>query len=254
MAGRGGVLGDASAVALNVTAVDPGGAGYVTVWPCGSSQPNASSLNFEAHQTIPNLVIAKLGSGGRVCVYTSAATHLLADLEGQFSASTPLRAITPACPLDTAAGPGTVDGQQGGQGVVGAEQVVELSLAGRGPLPSVVPQTVALNVTVTGTVGAGYVTVWPCGQAKPNASSLNFPAGATIANLVLATPGVNGKVCVSPSQAGTHLIVDVAAFAPSGCCALGDPGAVRSIPVRVEPLSMGSIRAPGLLVPAPCWK
>jgi hypothetical protein len=33
---------------------------------------------------VPNLVIAKVGSGGKVCLYTTTPTHLIADLNGYF--------------------------------------------------------------------------------------------------------------------------------------------------------------------------
>ena len=46
--------------------------------------PEASNLNFVAGQTIPNAVISKLGTGGKVCIYTSAATNLITDLNGYF--------------------------------------------------------------------------------------------------------------------------------------------------------------------------
>ncbi len=82
--GRGGVPADASAVVLNVTVTGGTGLGFVTVFPCGASQPNASNLNFSAGQTVPNLVIAKVGSGGKVCLYTTTPTHLIADLNGYF--------------------------------------------------------------------------------------------------------------------------------------------------------------------------
>jgi lysophospholipase L1-like esterase len=80
--GRAGVPTDASAVVLNVTVTAAQGDGFVTVWPCGTDLPNASSLNFTTGQTVPNAVIAKIGAGGKVCLYTSAATHLLADING----------------------------------------------------------------------------------------------------------------------------------------------------------------------------
>ena len=71
--GRGGVASTAVAAVLTVTVMGAKGGGYLTVWPCGSVQPNASSVNFTGGQTIPNMVVAKLGTGGRVCVFTSAA-------------------------------------------------------------------------------------------------------------------------------------------------------------------------------------
>jgi len=74
---------------------------------------------------------------------------------------------------------------------------------------------VALNVTVDSPNGVGFVTVFPCGVPMPNASNLNFSAGQTVANAVLATLGTGGKVCFFVT-ATAHLIVDVnAAYAPS---------------------------------------
>jgi hypothetical protein len=80
--GRHGVPGDASAAVLNVTVTGAQGDGFVTVWPCGTPMPNASSLNFTSGQTIPNAVITKIGAGGKVCMFTTAATFLLADING----------------------------------------------------------------------------------------------------------------------------------------------------------------------------
>ncbi|MGB0112060.1 MAG: hypothetical protein WBP59_02465, partial [Ilumatobacteraceae bacterium] len=80
--GRGGVPGDALAVMLNVTVVDPLSAGYVTVFPCGSTLPLAANLNFVPGDRVPNAVLAKVGTGGEVCVYSSAATDLVVDVNG----------------------------------------------------------------------------------------------------------------------------------------------------------------------------
>jgi len=71
---------------LNVTATATAESGFVTVFPCGSALPDASNLNFSRAQTIPNLVIAKIGTAGKVCLYTSAGTDLIADANGYFPA------------------------------------------------------------------------------------------------------------------------------------------------------------------------
>ena len=72
------------AVSLNVTVTQPDGAGYVTVYPCGT-RPNASSLNYTAGQTIPNAVIAPVSAQGEVCFFSTQPTHILADVNGWFS-------------------------------------------------------------------------------------------------------------------------------------------------------------------------
>jgi hypothetical protein len=84
VAGRGGVAGDAVAVVLNVTVTDAQAAGFVTVFPCGSAQPNASSVNYVAGSTVANAVIVKVGVGGQVCVFTQSAINVIADVNGYF--------------------------------------------------------------------------------------------------------------------------------------------------------------------------
>lgn len=50
-------------------------AGYITVYPAGSSRPTVSNLNFVAGQTIPNLSAVKTGTGGAVTLLTAAAAR-----------------------------------------------------------------------------------------------------------------------------------------------------------------------------------
>ncbi len=80
--GRGGIpASGAGAVALNITATEAAGAGYVTVWPCGAAPPGTSTLNLQqAGSTVANLAVVGLGTGGTVCLWASAGTHLMADV------------------------------------------------------------------------------------------------------------------------------------------------------------------------------
>ena len=54
-----------SAVVLNVTATEASATTFLTVFPSGSACPMASNLNVERGQTVPNLVVAKVGADGR---------------------------------------------------------------------------------------------------------------------------------------------------------------------------------------------
>ncbi len=83
--GRAGVPAAASSVVLNVTAVGPAGDGYVTVFPCGAPLPDASNLNYVTGDVVPNAVLSKLGTGGKVCLFTFAKTDLLVDVSGYFA-------------------------------------------------------------------------------------------------------------------------------------------------------------------------
>jgi hypothetical protein len=84
--GVGGVPDAAvGAVSLNVVAVDPSGAGYVTVFPCGA-RPLVASVNYTAGEIVPNAVIAPVSPDGEVCLFSLADTHLVVDLNGWFAA------------------------------------------------------------------------------------------------------------------------------------------------------------------------
>ncbi len=201
----------ADAVVLNVTATQTTAKSFVTVWPTGTARPNASNLNFVAGETRPNLVISKLGAGGRVSLYNHAgSTHLLADVAGYFPSGPSYRALNPSRLLDTRIGRG------GPRAPVGAKGVVELGVTGRGGVPTAGVEAVVLNVTATEATAESFVTAWPTGTARPNASNLNFVAGETRPNLAISKVGTGGKVSLYNHKGTTHLLADVAGYFEKG--------------------------------------
>jgi len=197
---------DASAVVLNVTGTEASGDGYVTVWPCGTPQPVASNLNLVVGTDRPNLVVSKIGTDGKVCLFTQAGSHLLADVNGYLPSGSGYTPIVPVRLLETRA-PNQI-GYAGGKPGPGA--VVQLHVIGDGAAPSSAT-AVVLNVTGTEASGDGYVTVWPCGTAQPTASNLNLTVGATAPNLVMSKIGDNGNICLF-TQSGAHVIADLAGY------------------------------------------
>jgi Repeat of unknown function (DUF5650)/Putative Ig domain len=214
VAGRGGVPADARSVSLNITAVDPTSDGYATVYPCGGAVPNASNLNYTAGHNLAGGVITKIGSGGKVCIYVSAATQLIVDVNGSFPANSSLVSSNPARVLDTRPTGATVDALQQAGGLRASGSTTTVTIAGRANIPADA-KAVAVTVTATGPAGNGYLTVYPCGTAMPNSSNLNYTAGSDMANLVISKLGTSGSVCVYTSAA-THLIVDVTGYFPAG--------------------------------------
>jgi len=78
----------ATAVVLNVTATNPSGTGYVTVYPDATSPPLASDLNLAPGQTIANLVVVQLPADGTVDLYngsTAGPVDLVVDLVGFYT-------------------------------------------------------------------------------------------------------------------------------------------------------------------------
>ncbi|MCU1398644.1 MAG: hypothetical protein JWN62_1753 [Acidimicrobiales bacterium] len=210
--GRAGVPAGSIAAVFNVTVTGPTGSGFVTVFPCGTTIPTASNLNFVTGQTIANLVVAKIGTDGQVCIFSQQATQLVVDIAGVFPAAATYTPLAPARLLETRAGLPTIDGESAGIGVRSPGSITTLHVAGRGGVAAGAT-AVVLNVTVTGALGSGYVTVFPCGVAAPNASNLNFVAGQTIAGAVIAGIGTGGNVCLLTSQS-TDLVADVTGYMP----------------------------------------
>jgi hypothetical protein len=228
VAGRAGVPSDVEGVVLNVTAVNARAPGYMTVFPCGSTPPDASNLNYAAGQTIPNSVIAKMGAGGNVCVYTSAQVDLLVDVNGSLPAGSDVNPLDPSRLYDSRAGDGPrPDGS-----------VTVVQVAGRGGVPADAT-TAVLNVTALDASAPGYMTVFPCGTAPPDASNLNFPIGATIANSVIAKLDDAGQVCVFTSGSA-GLLVDVGGYIS------GASGYSGLTPLRLfDSRQTGGVRAAG---------
>ena len=196
---------------LNIAVDHPAAAGYITAYPCGSPRPLAANLNYAADQTIPNAVLVKVGAGGKVCLYSMSATHLVADVDGYVTAGSAfVQAVQPARLLDTRPGYATVDGLHQATDHLVAGGTITLDVTGRGGVPKLAT-AVVLNVTATGSSAPGYITAFPCGEPRPVAAGLNYAAGQTIANAVTVKVGASGTVCLFAYSA-TDLVVDVDGF------------------------------------------
>jgi hypothetical protein len=85
-----------SALVFNVTVTGPTMASYVTLWPDGPARPPISDLNFTAGETVPNLVVVKLGNSSKIDIYNALGqTDLILDLVGYYGSSVP----APARPI-----------------------------------------------------------------------------------------------------------------------------------------------------------
>jgi hypothetical protein len=70
---------------------------------------------------------------------------------------------------------------------------------------------VILNVTATDTSASSYFTVYPSGS-PPNASDLNWAAGVTIPNLVLASVNASGQITIFNAAGTVDGVVDVVGY------------------------------------------
>jgi hypothetical protein len=85
VAGTRGVPLSAKAVSVNITATGSNDSGFVTAYPCGVV-PNVSNLNFrQSTPAIANGALVPLAADGSLCLFTSAAVHLIVDINGVWS-------------------------------------------------------------------------------------------------------------------------------------------------------------------------
>jgi Domain of unknown function (DUF4331) len=203
---------DAKAAYLNITAVNTVNDGYVTVYPCGSPQPGASSFNPIAGMTTHNLVAAAVGTNGKVCIFTSSSTDLLVDVQGYLPSTAAFVTTQPERLLDTRGS--SPKGYVGSRPTAGQSIMLDVTGVGTSNVPNDA-SSVILNVTATNSSNEGWITVYPCGSAPPNASNVNLVQGRDRANLVAAKVGAGGNVCLFVSQ-GSDVIADVQGYAPAG--------------------------------------
>ncbi len=183
----------ATAVSLNITAVNPTRAGFVTAWPCGSSRPLVSNLNPQPGITQPNLVTVRVGAGGKVCLFTAHETDLVVDVlaEYQPGASARYAALPPQRLLDSR-----------GQDSPRHQSNLSYILA----MGNVVAAQV--NLTATEAQGAGFLTGYRCLTDQwPGTSNVNYLPILASANSAILTSS-RGYTCVFASSP-THLVLDI---------------------------------------------
>ncbi len=195
----------ASAVAVNVTAADPAAAGFLTAWPCGTERPLASSANYPAGQPRSGHTTSRLGDDGTLCVFSSAPSDVVVDIQGVFVASGGQRftAFTPQREADTRS--------------TGRSSVITVAA----PLGA---SAVAVTLAVTGSQAAGFLTAYPCGTTPPVVANVNFAPGETIAGAAFVPVGVGGTFCVF-SNVSVDVIVDLTGT-------FSNAGTLRYVPVQ----------------------
>jgi Tol biopolymer transport system component len=207
VAGAAGIPADAKAAWLNFTVTEPPEAGFLTAYPCGAPQPLASNLNYAPGQTVANLVLVGIGTGGKVCWFTAKPAHVIVDVQSFEPSTSTYVPQAPVRVLDTR------DGTGGRTGALPKNETLELAVTGANGVPADA-SAVVLNVTVADPVDGGYLTVFPCGTTPPLASNLNYAPGQQVAGLTVAKVGTGGKVCFSVGNE-TQIVADLQGYEPA---------------------------------------
>ncbi len=254
--GVSGIPSSATTAYMNVTAVGATAPSYLTLYPAGTSRPVVSSLNLSSAAPVSNLVAVPLPSSGTyagsITIYNNAgSTNVIVDVEGytedastsstggQYVALTsPIRVLDTRCsqasyysanksycnslPLANA----SLKTPQAGE----SEAV---SIGGVGSIPDTA-SAVVVNQTVATPGSSGYFTVYPDGQSRPVASSLNWVAGETRANQTIVGLGANGYINLFSSSVA-NAVLDVSGYyaGSTGTSSTTGSDSVAISPVRI---------------------
>jgi hypothetical protein len=235
---------DATAVVLNVVAVNGSSSSLLTVSPSGTGRPLAANLNFSAHVNTANLVTVALGQNGtsdsqrEVNIFNALGTvNVVGDVEGYFvpqAASNPageFHAIAPLRVCDTRAKQ-PANGCNLGHSTdnrLGSGQVMRVDVSGVpsgvGGSPASIPTdgsagAAVLNLAAVAGTQATWLTVFPtqtngtCATSQPGTATINVSAGGVQDNRVMVplgpshSGGPSTDVCVYNASGTINVVLD----------------------------------------------
>ncbi|MCY7298158.1 MAG: alpha/beta hydrolase fold domain-containing protein, partial [Ilumatobacteraceae bacterium] len=196
---------------VSLVATGTAAGGWVQALPCSDTPGASSNLNTDAAgQTRAGLAIVRFDAAGSACLYTSAATHLLADLQG-YLADAAFSDVRDLRLLDT---------RSAARAAAGSTTVI------RGAANS----SAFLSLVSTQAVGPGWLAVLPCDATPGATSNLNVDrAGLSIAGAAVLQFDAAGEACVYTSVS-THVIVDLQGYFTIG--SFDDIADVRALDTR----------------------
>ena len=187
---------------------------------------------------VPNAVIAKVGDGGKVCVFTYGTTDLLVDVNGYFPAGSSFVGLVPARLLESRSGAVTVDGVMAGIGAVGRGSVTEVQVAGRGGVPADAA-AVVLNVTAVDAQVGGVSSRCSRVGRRSRTRERQLRGGSDGAERGDRQGRVTVARCACSRYGTTDLLVDVNGYFPAGRLRRVGAGAVVGVAVGCGARSMG---------------
>jgi len=210
---------NATSVMINLTTTNSTAFGFFTAYPCGSPVPNASNLNFAAGEDRAVAAIVGLGAGQKVCVVSNVPSNVVIDVNGYYA---PAPQFGPTAALQPTSGTRIVDTRNAIGGPRQKYSAFEVRaydpVAGQSGAAEA--SAVTLNVISSGATADGFVTIYPCGGAVPDVSSLNYRAGQIASNLATIELAGDRTICVQATTP-TDIIIDVYGMmrAPAGSLA-----------------------------------
>ena len=200
--GRCGVPATAQAVAVSLVATDTTAAGFVSVYPEGSTRPDVSNLNYDRGNTVANSAVVKLSDTGSIDIYTSAVANIIVDVTGVFIDAPGAVSAGRFVPVDPRR---LVDTRTSGQRSDSEIRV---------PIPAGIPEdaiALAVSVTAVGAASSGYLSMYPADSVRGETSVVNTDEhNRTRANLVFMPVSAGGFIVFRSME--TDVLVDLSGW------------------------------------------
>ncbi len=228
----------ATAVVINVTAVNMTANGYLSIYPEGSTSPVVSSLNWTATSAmVTNLVTVPVNTtNGEITIENGGkegTVYFVVDIEGYYAppGSTPAGLYNPAAPTRiadtrcsesplppniTSSYCASLPSANSPLSTIGAGQTENVTVIGVGGIPTSGVSAVVLNLTAIGHTKSGYLTAYPTGTTKALVSTVNFNEAQTVPNRVIVKVGANGEISIYNNSGNTNFTVDVTGYYTDG--------------------------------------
>ncbi|MCL4442751.1 MAG: IPT/TIG domain-containing protein [Actinobacteria bacterium] len=238
MTGIDGIPSNATAVVINVTALNMTTSGYFSIYSEGATPAVVSSLNWTANSgVVTNLVTVPVNtSNGEIVIAnggTSGTVNYVVDIEGYYTppSSTPAglyNAVTPTRLADsrcsesplptgiTSSYCSTIPSANGKLATLGPGETENVTVTGIGGIPFSGVSAVVLNLTAIGPTSSGYLTAFPTGATKAEVSTVNFNKGETTPSRVIVKVGSNGQISIYNFSGNTNFAVDVSGYYTDG--------------------------------------
>jgi hypothetical protein len=195
----------AAAYSVTITAVPPAALAYLTAWPAGSGQPNVSSINSFAGRTLANNVIIPASADGSIDVFTFNATDFLIDINGYYAPDDGVNGqfYFPVTQCRASAATTYEDETRRTMHIPTAPGCTGIPANAKG---------YAINVTAMPNGNPmPFLTAFPTGQQRPNASMLNAFQGQVVTNAAIIPAGTNGAIDIFAYRR-TEVVVEVSGY------------------------------------------
>jgi hypothetical protein len=193
VAGANGIPANATAVAINFTAIQGTAASFLEAWADGTSQPAVSNLQFPTSVALTGSALVQVGSTGMIDIKagytTTGSVNVIGDVMGYFTIGTTNETYHPIYPLRTYT-----------SSPIAAGATVTVPIGD----PVIAPSPTVVGVLEGSPQGTGRFVAYPSTISLPLITSVTFNGTTNTNNLNFLTTG-NGAIDIANASTSANV-------------------------------------------------